>query len=127
MAQANVFYKGEEKKFAINIEADGFDMEADDFDIEVTNGKDSVSVQKAGEPAETGVWINEDGSLVVFYEEDTTTQPATKNWFAIVDTKFFNHTGQLNVIATAHIPDDKAYDGVRDSIDIKTLGTLKSK
>lgn len=138
MAQANIFYKGEEKKFAINIEAAGFSMDDNDFEIEVTNGKESISVLKSGEPNEAGIWANEDGSLVVFYEEATVTTPSeepggedvtttTKNWFAIIDTQYFEKTGQLNVVGTAYIVDPKAYDGVRKSIDVADLGTLKNK
>lgn len=138
MAQANVFYKGEEKKFAINIAAAGFNMDTDDFEVEVTNGKESFSVQKTGEPTEAGFWTNEDGSLVTFYEEKTVeipaeepggepTQNTIKNWFCIIDTKYFNSIGQLTVNGTAYITDPKAYDGVRKSIDVATLGTLKNK
>lgn len=138
MAQANVFYKGEEKKFAINIAAAGFNMDTDDFEVEVTNGKESFSVQKTGEPTAAGIWTNEDGSLVTFYEEETVeipaeepggepTQNTIKNWFCILDTQYFNNVGQLNVIATAYVTDAKAYDGVRKSIDVATLGTLKNK
>lgn len=138
MAQANVFYKGEEKKFAINIAAAGFNMDTDDFEVEVTNGKESFSVQKTGEPTAAGIWTNEDGSLVTFYEEETVeipaeepggepTQNTIKNWFCILDTQYFNNPGQLNVIATAYVTDAKAYDGVRKSIDVATLGTLKNK
>lgn len=138
MAQPNVFYKGEEKKFAINIAAAGFDIDTDDFDIEVTNKKESFVVQKTGEPTEQGIWTNEDGSLVVFFETETVETPAeepggeptvntVKHWFGIIDTQFFTSVGQLDVIATAHIVDEKAYDGVRNVIDVKTLGTLKNK
>jgi len=138
MAQANVFYKGEEKKFAITIQNEGFDIDTDDFDIEVTNGKESCAVQKTGEPTERGFWTNEDGSLVIFYEEETTEIPAeepggepttntVKHWFGIINTQFFNSTGQLNVVVTAHVRDEKAYDGVRNVIDSKPLGTLKNK
>lgn len=144
MAQANIFYKGEEKKFAVKIEAAGFSMDDDDFEIEVTNGKESFSVLKAGEPTGTHedpnqpVWSNEDGSLVVFYEEETVEVPAeepggeatpntVKHWFCILDTQYFNYTGQLNVIGTAYVTDQKAYDGVRKSIDTAILGTLKNK
>ena len=141
MAQANVFYKGEEKKFAINISATGFNMDTDDFDVEVTNGKESIIARKTGEPTEAGIWTNEKGSLVIFYEgdeEDTVEAPAdepggepttntVKNWFCILDTQYFTNVGQLNVIGTAYITDVKAFDGVRKSIDVKTLGTLKNK
>ena len=128
MAQANVFYKGEEKKFAINIAAAGFDMDTDDFEIEVTNGKESFSTVKTGEPTEAGIWTNEDGSLVIFYETVTPQEgDPYKEWFCILDTHFFNSTGQLNVVGTAYITDAKAYDGVRKSIDVAVLGTLKNK
>ena len=132
---AQPFYKGEEKKFAINIEADGFNMDTDDFEITVESPKDSVTTLKAGEPSETGVWSNAEGSLVIFYEEETTEIPAeepggepttntVKTWFCIVDTQYLS-TGELRVVSKAHIPDEKAYDGVRNSIDVKPLGTLK--
>ena len=138
MAQANVFYKGEEKKFAINIEAADFDMNTDDFEIEVTNGRESFSVKKTGEPTEAGIWTNQDGSLVIFYEEETVETPSeeqggeptvttTRTWFGIIDTQYFNAAGQLTVIGTAYIVDAKAYDGVRKSIDEQVLGTLKNK
>jgi hypothetical protein len=138
MAQANVFFKGEEKKFAINISAVGFDMDTDDFEVEVTNGKESITAQKSGNPTEAGIWTNEDGSLVIFYEEDTVEVPAdepggeptqntVKDWFCIIDTQYFKSTGQLTVNGTAYIVDPKAYDGVRKSIDQAILGTLKNK
>jgi hypothetical protein len=200
MAQANILYKGEEKKFAIGIEAAGFDMDTDDFDVEVSNGKESFLVHKTGNPTEAGIWANEDGSLVTFYEEEPvpeahsvvgindydgdsgyviaenapqnvyyydkdqatatidheaqvgevylmgtsmgshyfrfdgtdwvdigTSYSTPKHWFCIIDTQYFNSTGQLNVIATAYITDPKAYDGVRKCIDLGSLGTLKNK
>ena len=138
MAQANVFYKGEEKKFAIKLQAEGFNMNTDDFEIEVTNGKESLATQKTGQPTEEGTWVNENGSLVIFYEEETVEVPAdepggeptqntVKNWFAIIDTSFFANPGQLTVIGTAFVPDAKANDGIRKSIDEKALGQLKNK
>ena len=128
MAQANVFYKGEEKKFAINIQAAGFDMDTDDFELEVTNGKESFSVLKTGEPDENGRWANQDESLVVFYETVTPEEgDPYKEWFGILDTQFFNSTGQLNAVGTAYITDTKASGSVRKSIDVAILGTLKNK
>lgn len=125
MAQPNVFFKGEEKKFAINIAAAGFSMDTDDFEIEVTSGRDNVSVLKKDEPNERGIWANEDGTLVTFYETDAET--SAKNWYCILDTKDFTTTGQLTVTATAYVTDAKAYDGVRKCIDQAVLGTLKNK
>lgn len=149
MAQANVFFRGEEKKFAINIAAAGFDMNTlkddkgnsiNDFDIEVTSGRGSISVKRTGDYNERGVWANETGSLVVFYEETTTGEPAetTKNWYCILDTgarvdptdeksDYILQTGQLTVTATAYVLDEKANDGVRKCIDQAVLGTLKNK
>lgn len=138
MAKANVFYKGEEMKFAIGIKAAGFDMDTDDFELEVTNNKESFSVTKTGQPDERGTWKNEDGSLVVFYEEETVTIPpaeeggeptteTVKNWFGIIDTQYFINVGELKVISTAYVIDAKAADGVRKCIGIDNLGTLKNK
>lgn len=138
MAQANVFYKGEEGKFAFDINVEGFNMDTDDFDLEVTSPKDSVIVRKTGQPdPQRGIWSNEDGSLVVFSETEEVVVPAEDQggeptitsktvWYAIVDTKGFVGTGQLTVIATAYIIEPKAYDGVRKSIDVAALGTLKT-
>jgi hypothetical protein len=144
MAQSNVIYKGEEKKFSINIQAAGFDMDTDDFELEISTPKagDSVKVVKTGSPDESGRWSNEDGSLVVFYEEREVTEPSdssssdssdepttttVKDWFGIVDTQYFTGKGELKVIGTAYVADTKAHDGIRKAIDIKTLGTLNNK
>ena len=140
MAQASKAsaYIGEERKFAINIEAAGFNIDTDDFEIEITNHKESFSVLKTGEPNERGIWANSDGSVVVFFEETQTETPAeepggeptvttTKTWWGIVDTQFFTKPGDLFVIATAYVTDAKAYDGVRKVIDEKFLLTLKNK
>ena len=131
-------YLGEEKKFAITIVADGFDIDTDDFELEVNNGKESFTVLKTGQPDEQGRWKNADGSLLVFYEEKQTETPAeepggeptvttTKSWWGIIDTQFFHKTGDLFAVSTAYITDAKACDGVRKVIDRQFLLTLKNK
>lgn len=121
------FYKGDEIKFAINLEVAGFSMDDDDFDIEVKSGNTSVKGSKgAGSEAST--------DLVIFKETET-VQPETpegeepqvpvtvNTWYAIVDTAKLP-VGNMRVIATAHVIDTNANDGVRKSIAVEKLGNL---
>lgn len=121
-------YKGDEIKFAINIEATGFDMDTDDFDIEVKSGNTSVKGYKDSTKSQ-------DTAVRVFYEEKT-VQPDTeegeepqepvtvKEWYAIVNTATLA-VGQMRVISTAYIVDANADDGIRKSIDVKKLDILR--
>lgn len=121
-------YKGDEIKFAINIEAPGFDMETDDFDIEVKSGNKSVKGYKDATKTED--------TAVVIFKETTTVQPDTEDsnddsqepvtvntWYAIVNTAELP-VGQMRVIATAYIVDANADDGVRKSIAVAQLDRL---
>ena len=116
-------YKGDEIKFAINIEAPGFDMETDDFDIEVKSGNKSLKGYKDATKTE-------DTSVVIF-KETTTVPPeeeggdptTVSTWYAIVNTAELP-LGQMRVIATAYIVDANADDGVRKSIAVATLDRL---
>lgn len=110
------FYKGDEIKFAISLEAPGFSMDDDDFDIEVKSGSTSVKGYK-GETSQ---------DLVIFKETDSSSSSSEEEsgtWYAIVDTKNLA-VGKMRVIATAHIQDANANDGVRDSIAVSSLGQL---
>lgn len=116
------FYKGDEIKFAINLEAPGFDMNNDDFDIEVKSGNTIVKGYK-NPPSGTTT-----PALVIFKE---TSEPqegeegeATSQWYAIVDTATLA-TGTMRAIATAYIVDANANDGVRKNIAVQSLGQLK--
>ncbi len=104
------FYKGTEIKFAFTITAEGFDMDTDDFDLEVASPRDSVTGSKSGSSTSGG---SED--LSIKKEDDT--------WYAIANTEKLSK-GDLRVIATAHITDASAYDGVRNEIAVASLGTL---
>lgn len=120
--------KGTEKKYAINLTAPGFSMDEDDFDLEVVVGKESIKGYK--NPPQ-------DASKDVLVFKETTTQ-TTENpedpqnptvtevntWYTIINTAAFNTTGDMKLIATAHIPDANANDGIRNDIDKITLGTL---
>ena len=120
------YYKGEEIKFAININAPGFDIDTDDFEIEVASPRNSVKGYKDATKAE-------DTALVIFKEEsdssDSTSDSSSSGgggqWYGIVDTATLN-TGQLRVISKAYIHDTNANDGIRVSIDVKPLATLKN-
>lgn len=121
------FYKGDEIKFAINLEAPGFSMDDDDFDIEVKSGNTSVKGYKDSSKSE-------DTSVVIF-KETTTVTPETEEgeepqesvtvstWYAIVDTSSLA-IATMRVIATAYIVDANANDGVRKNIAVQTLGKL---
>lgn len=120
-------YKGEELKFAIKIEAPGFNMDDDDFDIEVKSGNTSVKGYK--DPSKSG------DSAVRIFSETTTVQPPTEEgeepqnpvevttWYVIVNTSTLAE-GQMKVVSTAYIVDANADDGVRKSIDVQTLDKL---
>jgi hypothetical protein len=121
------YYKGDEIKFAINLEAPGFSMDDDDFDIEVKSGNTSVKGYKDSSKSE-------DTSVVIFKETTTVTpeteegeepqEPVTvSTWYAIVDTSSLA-LATMRVIATAYIVDANANDGVRKNIAVQTLGKL---
>ena len=112
------FYKGTEVKFSINLTAQGFSMDDDDFEIEVVSPRASVKGYKTpsqGSPTD----------LIIFREtdSDSSSSEETGTWYGVVDTSKLN-VGEMRVIATAHIPDLNANDGVRDDISVAVLGTL---
>ena len=121
------YYRGDEIKFAINLEAPGFSMDDDDFDIEVKSGNTSVKGYKDSSKSE-------DSSVVIFKETET-VQPETpegeepqdpvtaSTWYAIVDTSTLA-LSNMRVIATAYIVDANANDGVRKNIAVQSLGKL---
>lgn len=121
------YYKNDEIKFAIKLEAPGFAMDTDDFDIEVKSGNTSVKGYKDASKSQ-------DTDVVIFKETETVqpetpegeepADPVTVNtWYAIVDTSKLAF-GKMRVIATAYIVDANANDGVRKNIAVQTLGNL---
>lgn len=113
------FYKGSEVKFAINLTAQGFSMDNDEFDIEVASPRGSVKGYKTPE-------ANDPNDVVIFKETVESGDPeveSTGTWYCIVDTAKLS-TGEMRVIATAHIVDANANDGVRNEIAVATLGSL---
>lgn len=110
-------YKGEEKKFSINLTAQGFSMDEDDFEIEVATAKGSV---KASKSAPTD-------DLRIFREPalaGSGTSSEEGIWYGIIDTSKLPGTGDVKVIGAAFITDANANDGVRKEIAVGTLGTL---
>lgn len=121
------YYKGDEIKFAIKLEAPGFSMDDDDFDIEVKSGNTSVKGSKGADHESTA-------GLVIFKETETVQpepqegeepqEPVNVNtWYAIVDTSSLP-IGNMRVIATAYVIDVNANDGVRKNIAMQALGKL---
>lgn len=108
-------YKGEEIKFAINIEAPGFNMDTDDFDIEVKSGNTSVKGYKDSSKSQD--------TAVRVFKETKNEQEEDNGWYAIVNTATLA-IGQMRVISTAYIVDANADDGIRKSIDVKNLDKL---
>ena len=107
-------YQGDEKKFAIELTAPGFNIDTDDFDVEVKSPKVSLKASKGASTEQ----------LIIFSETDQTTQK--KTWYAIVDTTTLS-IGDIKVFATAHVPDVNANDGIRRESADAVLGTLKMK
>lgn len=113
-----IYYKGDEIKVAIQLGAEGFSMDTDDFDLEVKSGKTSIYGHKGAE-------VDPSSDIVIFKEtvEQEEGEPVSA-WYAIIDTANLA-TGQMRMIATAHINDANANDGDRKSIAVVLLGTLK--
>lgn len=110
-------YKGGEKKFAINLTAQGFSMDDDDFEIEVATAKGSVKATK-GAPTDD-LRIFRDPAL-----DGSGTSNEEGTWYGIIDTSKLSGTGDIKVIGTAFITDANANDGIRKEIAVTTLGTL---
>lgn len=114
---AQPMYQGDEKKFAIELTAPGFNIDTDDFDIEVKSPKVSIKASKGASTEQ----------LIIFYETVTPAEgDPYKVWYGIVDTTTLS-TGEISVIATAHVPDANANDGIRRESAVAVLGTLKAK
>lgn len=117
MAQTTTMYCGDEKKFAIELTAPGFNIDTDDFDLEVSSPKAKVQASKGASTDD----------LLIFSETVTPAEgDPYKVWYAIVDTTKLIK-GQLVVTATAHIPDANASGGVRNETAKYVLGTLNEK
>lgn len=119
-------YKGTEVKFAISLTAPGFSMDDNDFEIEVASPKDSVKGYKnppAGADTDVVIFKETETNAVTDPETEQVTEETTSTWFAIANTSKLS-TGDLRIIATAHIPDANANDGVRNEITVEKLGTL---
>lgn len=115
------FYKGTEVKFSISLTAQGFSMDDDEFEIEVVTPRASVKGYKT--PTES----TQTTDIVIFKEvpstDEDSSDEAVSSWYGIVDTSKLN-VGEVRVVATAHIPDSNAPDGIRDEIAVAKLGTL---
>lgn len=110
-------YCGDEKKFAIELTAPGFNIDTDDWDLEVASPNAKVEASKGASTDD----------LMIFYETVTPEQgEAYKQWYAIVDTTKLIK-GQLVVTATTHIPDANASGGIRNETAKYVLGTLNAK
>lgn len=117
------YIRGEEIKFAINLEAEGFSMNDNDFTIEAKSGKQSVIGYKNPEQGSPLDLIIFKEVVIVPPAEEGGEETATEQWFAILDTKSLP-IGVVTVIATAKIPDSHANDGVRDSLESTQLCRL---
>lgn len=119
---ANI-YKGRELKFSIELTAEGFSMDTMDFDIEVASPRNSVIGYKTSRSSSSD---EPNPDLIIFKDSDSSSSDSSGDdgtWFCIVDTAKLS-LGSLRVIATAHIQDANANDGIRNEIAVAPLGTL---
>lgn len=108
-------YKGTEKKFSLDIDAEGFDMDEDDFQVEVCTPRSSVvGVKSLGGSADVRIFRE---------DSDSSSSGESGTWWVIVDTQNLI-PGDLRVIVTAHVPDANANDGIRNEVDVVQLGKL---
>lgn len=122
------FYKGDEVKFALNIDAQGFSMDDDDFEIEAvsTGGGSSIKGYKDATKAsstELVIFKKDSDSSESSSSDSSSSEESESQWFAILDTKNMA-VGTIRIISTAYVPDANANDGVRTNIDVKVLGKL---
>ena len=109
-------YKGDEHKFAIKLEAEGFSMDTDDFEIEIIGTGKSLKGYKNPTAGS--------GTDVIIYKETTGQgEEQQSTWYCIVDTSKLN-AGNLRAVATAYIPDAHANDGVRKELAVAALDRL---
>jgi hypothetical protein len=92
-------YKGTELKFKVELTANGFSMAENDFEVEVKSGKTSVTLAKEDLIVNSG------------------------DYYGIVPTDTLA-PGEVKLVATAHIPDSDADDGVRNEVAVTSLCTL---
>ena len=122
------FFIGDEIKFAINLQAQGFSMDDDDFDIKIVHPRGYIE----GTKEEGG---SQDQKLIIYREgpvesassgeneeSESSGEPEQGTWYCIVDTTGFAR-GDLKVVATAHVVDVNASDGVRNEIATAVYGT----
>ena len=93
------YYKGTELKPKIELTAQGFSMTNDEFEIEVKSGRSSITMEKE--------------DLIVKNGE----------YYAYIDTNELQ-AGTLKLIATLHVPDSDAPDGIRNEIAVTNLCSI---
>jgi len=122
---ANIYYKGDEVKFSINLTAPGFSMDEDDFDIEVSTPKASVKASKGAPTDDLRIFREPElDSSSDNSDSNSSEEPQSGTWYAIVDTAKLGD-GEMRVFATAHIKDAHANDYVRNQTAVTSLGTLR--
>lgn len=90
------YYRGTELKFKVELTAAGFSMASDDFEIEVKSGRSTISMAKEDLIEKSG------------------------EYYAVIDTSDLP-AGTLKLVATAHVPDTDADDGVRNEVAVANL------
>lgn len=90
------YYRGTELKFKVAVTATGFSMAEDDFEIEVKSGRSSIGMAKEDLIEKSG------------------------EYFAVIDTSELP-AGTLKLVATAHVPDTDADDGIRNEVAVTNL------
>ena len=96
-------YFGEELKYRVDIQADGFDMDENDYEIELSCGSKRKTITKSD------ILRDIDG-----------------NHYIAIDTADFKR-GDLYATVYAYVPDDDFPDGLRTEMDKKRLTTIIAK
>lgn len=85
-------WDGSGYKYAIQMEADGFDMDADDWTVTVKKGKKTIEFTK-----------------------ENSTQDSEGQWYICVDSTLLG-TGTFEIVYDAFVPDDDFPDGIRHEV-----------
>ena len=118
------FFIGDEIKFAINLQAEGFSMDEDDFDVKIVHPRGSIEGTKdqGGSTDRKLIIYRDPGTDSSSSDSDSSEEPTPAAWYCIVDTTGFAK-GDLKVVATAHIVDSNASDGIRNETATSVYGS----
>lgn len=101
MISGDEIYVGTELKYALNIEAEGFDMWEHEFEVDIVRGQKRIHIPK--------------DAMVISDDQ----------FFLCFDTRELG-TGRVYAYVTAHVPDADFPDGIRDEVQKLELFIIHS-